>query len=256
MVAPLVGWRRRIADNLHLVAPETARDEVRRIQRSAPDNFGRNLAELFSPEEFLPLARATVLEGPGLTALEQARSEGRPAIIVSGHFGNYEVIRAGLIARGFRVGAIYRPMNNPPFNALYMKYMSMVGQPLFARGRRGMAEMMRFLKSGGTVAALIDQRLNNGVPLQFFGHRAYTALSIAELALKFEATVVPCYAIRQPDGLSFKAILEAPLPLTTPEDMTQALNDGLEKRVRQHMGQWLWFHNRWKEIPAAKESTT
>ena len=38
---------------------------------------------------------------------------------------------------------------------------------------------------------------------------------------------------------------------TTPEDMTQALNDSLEARVRQHMGQWLWFHNRWKEIPAA-----
>ena len=251
LVAPLVGWRKRIAANLALVAPETPAAEVARIQRAVPDNFGRTLAELFSPDDFLKVARATTLEGPGLAALEQARAEGRPSMLVSGHFGNYDVVRAGVIARGFQVGGIYRPMNIAQFNDIYVDTISRIGEPLFSRGRRGMAEMMRFLKSGGTLAVLIDQRLNNGVALNYFGHTAYTALSFAELALKYNATVVPCYGIRQPDGLSFRAVLEEPIAHTTPEDMTQALNDSLEARVRQHMGQWLWFHNRWKEIPAA-----
>ncbi|UYV37508.1 lysophospholipid acyltransferase family protein [Rhodobacteraceae bacterium D3-12] len=251
VVAPLIGWRKRIADNIRLVAPETADADIHRIQRAVPDNFGRTMAELFSPDDFLTVAHNTPLEGPGLAALEQARAEGRPSILVSGHFGNYDVVRAGVINRGFSVGGIYRPMNIRQFNDIYVDNISKVGKPLFSRGRRGMAEMMRFLKGGGTLAVLIDQRLNNGVPLQFFGETAYTALSFAELALKYNATVVPCYAIRQPDGLSFRAVLEAPIDHTTAEQMTQALNDSLEQQVRQHMGQWFWIHNRWKEIPQA-----
>ena len=254
LVAPLLGWRKRIAANIRLVAPDTPEAEIKRITRAVPDNFGRTMAELFSPDDFQNIARATRLEGPGLAALEQARAEGRPSILVSGHFGNYDVLRAGVIARGFSVGGIYRPMNIPQFNEIYVETISKVGKPLFSRGRRGMAEMMRFLKGGGTLAVLIDQRLRNGVPLSFFGHTAYTALSFAELALKYNATVVPCYGIRQPDGLSFRAVLEAPVPHTTAEEMTQALNDSLEAMVRAHMGQWFWIHNRWKEIPQDQET--
>ena len=256
VVAPLVGWRKRVAANIRLVAPETPDAEIARIQRAVPDNFGRTLAELFSPEDFVARARQVTLEGPGVAALDQAKAEGRPSILVSGHFGNYDVVRAGVIARGFEVGGIYRPMNIPQFNEIYVDSISKVGKPLFSRGRRGMAEMMRFLKGGGTLAVLIDQRLNNGVPLKFFGHKAYTALSFAELALKYNATVVPCYGIRQPDGLSFRAVIEAPVPHTTPEEMTQALNNSLEAQVRQHMGQWFWIHNRWKEIPQAPTEET
>lgn len=248
LVAPFVGWRKRIRANLALVRPDLPHAEVERLTRAVPDNFGRTMAELFSPEEFVPRARATPLEGPGLAALDAARAEGRPAILVSGHFGNYDVIRASVIHRGFSVGGIYRPMNIRQFNEIYVDAISKIGTPLFSRGRRGMAEMMRSLKGGGTLAVLIDQRLRNGTPLDFFGHPAYTALSFAELALKYDAVLIPCYGIRQPDGLSFRAVFEAPVPHTTPEEMTQALNDSLEAQVRAHMGQWLWFHNRWKEI--------
>ncbi|WP_235857800.1 lysophospholipid acyltransferase family protein [Marimonas lutisalis] len=254
VAAPLIGWRTRIADNLRLVMPEISDSEIRRIQRAVPDNFGRTMAELFSPDDFVPIARATTLEGPGLAALEQARAEGRPSILVSGHFGNYDVVRASVINQGFQVGGIYRPMNIPQFNEIYVETIQKVGKPLFSRGRRGMAEMMRFMKKGGTLAVLIDQRLNNGVPLNFFGHTAYTALSFAELALKYNATVVPCYGIRQPDGLSFRAVLEEPIAHTTAEEMTQALNDSLERQVRAHMGQWFWIHNRWKDINPPKEA--
>lgn len=254
IVAPLVGWRKRIRANLARIRPDLPRAEVERLTRAVPDNFGRTLAELFSPEDFVPIACATPFEGPGLAALDAARAEGRPAILVSGHFGNYDVIRAGVIHRGFSVGGIYRPMNIRQFNEIYVETISKIGTPLFSRGRRGMAEMMRFLKSGGTLAVLIDQRLRNGAPLDFFGHPAYTALSFAELALKYDAVLIPCYGIRQPDGLSFRAVFEAPVSHTTPEDMTQALNDSLEAQVRAHMGQWLWFHNRWKEIKKPRQA--
>ena len=69
---------------------------------------------------------------------------------------------------------------------------------------------------------------------------------MASLAVRQGAIMVPCYAIRQPDGTSFKAVFEEPIPHTDANEMTQAINDSLEKRVRENPEQWFWFHRRWK----------
>jgi KDO2-lipid IV(A) lauroyltransferase len=123
-----------------------------------------------------------------------------------------------------------------------------IGKPLFMRGRRGMAEMLKFLRQGNCIAILIDQHMAAGEELTFFGRPAYTALSAAEMALKYDALLVPGYGIRQPDGLSFEVVLEAPVPHTSAAEMTQRLNDSLEAQVREHMDQWLWVHRRWKSV--------
>jgi KDO2-lipid IV(A) lauroyltransferase len=137
-------------------------------------------------------------------------------------------------------------MNNPLFHEFYIKNISTIGTPLFERGRPGLAQMLRHLKSGGTLAALVDVRANAGVPLPFFGQAALTATSMAELALRYDAILIPGYATRQADGISFKAELEAPVPHSDPTTMTKALNRSLEVRVRQNPEQWFWVHNRWK----------
>ena len=93
---------------------------------------------------------------------------------------------------------------------------------------------------------LIDQHMDDGAALKFFGQTAYTALSAAQMALKYDAELVPFYAIRQANGPPFRIILEAPITRGSAEAMTQALNDSLEARVRADMGQWLWSHKRWK----------
>lgn len=249
VIAPVVGYPGRIRANLSAVRPDLSATDIARLTRAVPDNFGRTVAELFSPAEFAARIRDLPIEGPGLAALEQARAEGRPSMLVSGHFGNYDAVRAAVIARGFRVGGLYRPLNNGVLNAAYVTTISAIGTPLFERGRRGMGEMIRFLKGGGTLAVLIDQHMGNGAPLTFFGQTAWTATSMAEIALKYGAVIVPCYGIRQPDGVSFRVVLEAPVPIGTPAAMTQALNDSLEARVRDHMDQWNWMHRRWKAGP-------
>ncbi|WP_296763507.1 lauroyl acyltransferase [Sediminimonas sp.] len=246
IIAPVAGYRRRIRANLELVMPDLDEAEKARLVREVPRNIGRTVTELYSPDEFLAIARRTQITGPGLAALERAQHHGRPAILVSGHFGNYDAIRAGLLHRGHRIGGLYRAMNNRRFNAHYVATISRIGTPLFERGRRGLAEMMRFLRGGGTLAILIDQRMGKGAPLRFFGRTAWTALSAADLALKYDAALIPCYAIRRPDGMTFDVVLEAPLPHSDAETMTQALNDSLEAQVRAHMDQWFWLHKRWK----------
>ncbi len=246
VVAPLAGYSRRIRDNLALILPDLPRDEVRRIIRAVPDNVGRTLIEIYSGPDFVERAARLPLQGEGVAALEAAKAAKRPVILVTAHFGNYDATRAALIARGYPVGALYMEMSNRAFNDHYVQAISRIGTPLFPRGRKGLADMVRFLRGGGMLGMLVDQHMKSGELLGFFGHEALTALSAAELALKYDALLVPTYAVRQPDGLSFEVIVEAPVPPGSATEMTQALNDSLEALVRRHLDQWFWIHRRWK----------
>lgn len=246
VIAPLAGYDKRVRDNLALIMPDLPEAEVRRLMRAVPRNVGRTLIEIYSGAEFIARATAEPLKGAGLAALDEAHAKGRPVILVTGHFGNYDASRAALIARGYRVGALYRPMGDADFNAHYVRAISRIGTPVFPRGRAGLADMVRFLRAGGMLGLLMDQHMSHGAALTFFDHPAMTALSAAELALKYDALVVPTYAVRREGGLDFDIIIEPPIPHGTPEEMTQALNDSLERLVRQHMDQWFWIHRRWK----------
>lgn len=257
VVAPLARYDRRIRDNLAHVLPDLPEPEVRRLMRAVPDNAGRAIIEIYSGRQFVDRIRPLAPQGPGVDRLLDAGRRGKPVILVTGHFGNYDAPRAWLIANAFRVGGLYNPMANAFFNDHYVQAMASVGTPLFPRGRRGLAEMVRFLKSGGMVGMVVDQYMRHGPALPFFGQPAPTALSAAELALKYGALLVPIYGIRQPDGLTFSIRVEDPVPPSDPETMTRALNASLEALVREHMDQWFWIHRRWKpERQARRQRAT
>ncbi|SPH17590.1 Lipid A biosynthesis lauroyltransferase [Defluviimonas aquaemixtae] len=251
LVAPLAGWRMRIRDNLALTFPDMPESEVARLVRAVPDNVGRTMIEMYSGREFVKRVRDLPFTGPGVAALEGAHRAGRPVIVVTGHFGNFNAARAVFMARGFRLGGLYRPMKNPLFNAHYLDAMALISTPLFPRGREGMGQMLRFLKSGGMLGILLDQHMRHGAALQFMGQRALTATSAADLALKYGADVIPVYGIRKPGGLDFEIVVEDLIPHGDPRAMTQAINDSLEGQVRAHMDQWFWIHRRWKPGPAS-----
>ncbi|MCA0872373.1 lysophospholipid acyltransferase family protein [Seohaeicola saemankumensis] len=245
-LSPLAGFDKRVRDNLKLTCPELSEEEVRRLCRAVPDNAGRTLIELYSGTPFLDRARRAPVRGPGLQALENARAAGKPVILITGHFGNYDAARANLIARGHEMGALYRRMANPYFNDHYVATIKGIGEPMFEQGRRGMAQMVRHLKGGGIIAIVADLHAHGGEELTFFGQPAVTSVLNAELALKYGAEMIPVYAIRQPSGLDFEILMQEAVPHSDPVTMTQSINDGLEALVRDHMDQWFWIHRRWK----------
>ena len=246
ILGPMAGYNARSRENLARVWPDMSPAERNRLARAVSDNVGRSFIELYSTDEFLAAARALPPVGEGLSALAEAAKQNRPVLLITGHFGNYEASREALTAMGYRIGGLYRPMKNRHFNGHYVTAMGRFGTPLFPRGREGLAEMIRFLKAGGMLGMVIDQHMNNGEVLDFLGLPARTALSAAELALKYDALLIPAYAIRQPDGVTFQTVVEAPIPPTDARTMTQALNDSLAAQVRAHPEQWFWIHRRWK----------
>ena len=246
VIAPLAGFRRRIRKNLAHTCPELPREEINRLCRAVPNNVGRTLIEIYSGPEFVARAIKAPIEGPGLARLEAARAEGRPVILVTGHMGNYDAVRANLIHRGYNMGALYRRMSNPYFNDHYVRSISRIGTPLFEQGRKGMIEMVRHIRKGGILGILTDLYVQDGEALDFFGQTARTSTVTAELALKFNAALIPVYGLREPDGLGFRIIAQDEIPHSDPITMTQAVNDGLERLVRENMDQWFWIHRRWK----------
>lgn len=246
VISPLVGYRKRVRDNLDLIWPDLGKARRDALTTEVTRNVGRTLCELFSPEDLVRLSKSTDLTGPGVAAMEEACATKRPVIIVSGHFGNYDIVRAVLIRHGFNIGGLYRRMNNPLFHDFYINNISTIGTPLFERGRSGLGQMIKHLKSGGILGALVDVRANDGVPLPFFGQDAMTATSMAELALRYDALLIPFYGTRLPDGESFTADFEEPIPHSDPVTMTLSINKSLEARIVKNPEQWFWIHNRWK----------
>lgn len=246
LIGPMLGYNARARQNLAMIWPDMPRARQGRLARAVSNNVGRCFIELYSGAPFLQASRRLPPQGAGLEALEQAAAEGRPVLLITGHFGNYEASREALTGLGYRVGGLYRPMKNGYFNRHYVAAMGRFGTPLFPRGREGLTDMLRFLKGGGMLGMVIDQHMHKGELLDFLGHPARTALSAAELALKYNALLLPVYAIRQPDGITFQTLVEAPIQPSTPRQMTQELNDSLAAQVRAHPEQWFWIHRRWK----------
>ncbi|WP_424833292.1 lysophospholipid acyltransferase family protein [Ruegeria sp.] len=246
-LAPVVGYRTRVRRNLKLTCPDLSEAEVKRICRAVPDNAGRAIMEHFSSEGFIKRQTNAKISGPGVEAFDRAAAEGKPVMMITAHFGHYLAARVALQARsGKPIGCLYRRMANPYFNDMYVDAFYETGAPMFEQGRRGMVEMVRTLKSGGIIAIVSDLHAQGGEELTFFGKPAVTSVLNAELAIKYKAVLIPCYAVRQPNGIDFEIVLHDPVPHTDPKTMTQFTNDDLEAMVRQHMGQWFWIHRRWK----------
>ena len=246
IISPLSGNRKRIVDNLRLIFPDLEKRKREELCSQVPNNIGRTLFELLSPNAFSNIAKSAKVSGPGFKILKDAQEQKKPVILVSGHFGNYDVVRVVLNTNQISVGALYKPMSNPYFNTFYERCIKQIAEPLFPRGRAGMGNMMRYLEDGNVVALLIDQYMSHGEPLKFLGHTAYTATSAAKLALKHDALLITFYVVRNDDGINFDLVFESPVKPSTPNEMTQVLNDRLEKQIRKNMGQWLWTHKRWK----------
>lgn len=210
--------------------------------------MGRTLFEIYHCDEFQARRADITTTGPGLAVLKEARAQGKGAIIVSGHFGQWEAIRTVLRSQGMETGAVYRPQANRHYQRRLLAGIEAGGQPILPTGKAGTKALVSHLRRGGFVAILLDEKSESGVRLPFLGHAAMTSLAAARLALKYDVPMVPAYGTRRGDGHCFEVAFEAPIAPTDSLAMTEAFNDSLSKRVRDTPDQWYWLLQRWKNL--------
>lgn len=241
---PLAPAAARVREGLALARPDMVRAATRRLTAEVGDNFGRVLAEYIRMDGFA--ARPGLLHVQGADVLRDAVAGGRGAILVSAHFGSWEAIRLAARSLGVETGIIYRPFNNPAFNAVSLARIRLAGEPVLFKGAPGLKQMVKHLRGGGVILILLDQRLGDGEELPFMGRMAHTATAVAALAQRMGTPLIPAVGKRRDDGLSFDVTFEPPVAADTPQAAMRAVNARFEAWIDAAPGQWFWLHRRWK----------
>ena len=186
---------------------------------------------------------------------KQALALGKGAIILTGHFGNWELLAASISTTIAPLTPFVRELRSPRLNALVSSYREKAGYATIDRDT-GMRHALRCLKRNELLGIVADvDTVVSGVFVDFFGRHAYTPYSPVAIALKTGAAILPTFIIRQPDG-SHRAIIEPPLALkqthAKEKDLvinTQKFTKIIESYIRRYPTQWIWMHRRWKTQP-------
>lgn len=246
---PRTGVSRRALRNLRQAMPENSEAENRRILRGMWDNLCRAIAEYphLARISAPGAGRVEIVNGDALTGLAAA---GQRSIIFGGHFANWE-IGPSTVHRlmGASLLSVYRAANNPWADKLIRRFHGI--RRAVPKGSAGGRELVRHLRSGGSVAMLVDQKQNDGIAVPFFGRDVMTAPAIARLGYRFSCPLVPV-RVERLKGARFRCTIMAPIAMAETGDAASDLratmasvNAVLEGWIRAHPEQWLWVHSRW-----------
>lgn len=243
----------RVADtNLRRALPELDASSRRRIIHQVWDNLGRTFAELPHLARLKPTASGPGWELAGFEHVRNVVEEGAQVIFFSGHLGNWEIMLPLAKHHGVNVAGIYRAPSNPAADKLMSELRKDAGHvPMFAKGATGARLAMKHMAAGGSLGLLADQKMNDGIPVPFFGRPAMTAPALAQLAIRFRCLVIPA-RIDRLGPARLRMTCEAPLPLPDTGNrhadvltLMTAVNQTLERWIRADPGNWLWLHRRW-----------
>ncbi len=193
----------------------------------------------------------------GLESLEEGLKAGKGAIIVTGHFGNWEIAGANVATRGFPLDVVAKRQRNPLVDRWMREMREQLGMRVIYTGGATRAALDS-LAEGRSVALVADQDARSGgVFVPFFGRLASTHRGPALLAIRSGAPIYVGFATRRPDGGYHGEIRRVPAPEGNPETrvevLTAALTAALEAVVRESPGQYFWQHRRWKTAPPERD---
>ncbi len=252
-IGPLLRVSDRARGNLKRAFPEKLPHEINHTVKAMWEHLGRVVAEYAHLEElrcFRDGGRVEVINPDILTA---ARDTGLGSIVVTGHFGNWEAQGFCAADQGVKASTVYRTANNPLVDRELQRLRSVIVDAQFPKGAGGARKILKYLKSGGMVAMLMDQKMNDGVPVPFFGEDAMTPPAAAELAYKYGYPLIPLRSERL-TGSRFRITVHPPINVLRSGDREAdvraalvEINALLEDWIRERPEQWLWLHNRWPE---------
>ena len=251
--------RRILLANLRSAFPDLPLERLEEIGKTSVENFGAAFMEfLESPR----LSREDVLSRVrvvGAENLAAARARGKGVFLLSAHFGSWELgaVRAGMLAEP--IASVVRPLDNPLLEAELAHRRTRFGNEVIAK-RNAAREILKRLRTGGTVAILIDQNaiVEEAVFVPFFGRLAGTSPALALLQMKTDSAVVPAFVFPEGEGryrLELEpAILASDYSNAGERDSRVLAGPALymavtERAVRRDPAAWLWLHDRWRARP-------
>ena len=247
LVAPAFKSKKIIDKNLSIFASEVPNIDKNQIISEMWKNYGMTFIEYMFLNTFRK--NSSHIEIKGDENLNVAISKKKPLIFVSGHFANFELMSMEITKRNIKLATIYRPLNNiflNPFMEILRKKFICKNQ--IKKGLNGVRDAIEYIKNDFSIALMIDQRVSEGEKINFYKKPALTTTLPAQLALKYKLSIIPVFIQRKSNN---KFVLEFQNEIKSENfhdklELTQKLNEVLEKMVVRNPSQWIWTHDRWK----------
>ena len=254
----IVKRSRNIAlNNLRNAYPEKKDAQIQRIAKAVFENLGKLLYEIcwsncLNNDE---LRRHVKIEG--MAHIQTAYAKGKGVLVLTGHFGNWELMPVVGHLVGHPFSIVYRPLDFKPLERFTIRSRTRYGGSMIPK-KRSFRKILNSLDRKEMVTLLMDQNVaaREGVFVPFFNMPACTNEGLALLALKTGAPVVPAFLLREKKGFTGMILPEVPLIRTGDkikdlEANTSAYNQVIESVVRRYPDQWFWVHRRWNTKPPA-----
>jgi KDO2-lipid IV(A) lauroyltransferase len=252
VIGPRLAVSRTARRNLRIAFPEFSETQIAATVAGMWDNLGRVAAEYPHLGKIRVYEPGGRVETHGFEHLDRAVAAGRRTIIFSGHLANWEIGMLAAMQCGAPVAQIYRAANNPLVDRMIRRFRGAGGE-LIPKGAIAARRAIAVLRRGGNLALLADQKMNDGIPVPFFGRMAMTAPALAALALRFDCDVLPA-RVERLGGAHFRLTVFPPLPLARSGNphadiaaLTTLVNTTLEGWIRERPEEWFWLHKRWPE---------
>lgn len=243
--------------NIRAALPDRTDAEIEQILSDMWGNLGRTAAEYAYLDSIFDFDDENPGHGRfeiiGIPNFAELKALDGPAVCFTAHTANWELLPVASAAYGVNVTALFRPPNNPFISRRVLAARRTAMGHLVPSKAGAAWALADILREGGKVGVLVDQYYKGGVPITFFGRPTLASPLVARLVRQFDCPVYPARCIRLPGG---RFRIEMQERLAVPRDdkgrvdvaaLTQKVNDVVEGWVREHPGQWLWLHNRWRD---------
>jgi len=248
-IGPLFRSKKLILSNIKKAFPDINLKKSEEISKSMWNNYGRVFSEYMYIKDFRIGKLNNNITVEGQEILNEIKDKNKPVVFISGHFSNFELMAMHIEKTGIKLSAIYRPLNNVFLNKVMERIRKKyICKNQIKKGIGGMKSLLNLKNNNYSTALMIDQRVSEGISSNFFNHRALTTTIPAQLVKKFNIPVVPIF-IERVENVFFKITINKPITFSdnsSIEEITELLNQTLEKMVIQKPEHWIWSHNRWK----------
>ena len=222
------------------------------------DRMWKNIGRIFG--EYIHISKFSITDErkkkivfANKNNIEILKKNNKPIVFFSGHFANFELMAKCLQELGFDIGAIYRPLNNiflnPIMEFIRKKYICPIQ---IEKGSNGTKKLIKHISTNNPLALMVDQRLSSSIRVPFFDQLATTTITPAQLAIKYDALLVPVF-LKRLEKTNFEFFIEEPLITNRTNDydkdifnITQIMNIKIEEFIKRDPAHWLWSHDRWK----------
>jgi KDO2-lipid IV(A) lauroyltransferase len=245
--------------NISLAFPEKDNNWHKSVMNQSYRNLGITMMELLAFPKLTVEDFHKYVNYENFEIIDEVRSRGKGMILLSGHFGNWEIIAFTIgMFGGFTVTAVVKPQSNSYIDGILNKYRGLSGNQIVFMANAARA-IIKALKNNGAVGLLVDQSADwqKDLFVDFFGRPAVTYEAPASLSLKYKVPIIIGFPVRNSDYTYSVRMTELKTDdLDDSKESIRILTERhvkvLEDAIRQNPGLWSWQHKRWKHIPQVK----